>query len=85
MLLKLKSLLIARKLLMYFFGPKTINNLLHRKFFWMVYKYDFFTKPKSWCMAKCLTEVWWWYPETGEIVVLCSKQAQKQWDNWQRG
>ena len=64
MLLKIKSLSIARKLLVYFFGPKSINNLLHRMFFWMVYMYDFLAKLKCWCMAKCLTEGWWWYPET---------------------
>ena len=27
------------------FGPKTMNNLLHRMLFEMVYKYDFLTKP----------------------------------------
>jgi len=45
MLLKIKSLLIASKLLVCFFGPKAMNNLVHRMVFGMVYKYDFFIKP----------------------------------------
>jgi len=38
-------MLIARKLLVYFFDTKTMNNLLHRMIFGMVYKYDFLIKP----------------------------------------
>jgi len=48
MLLKIKSLLIARKLYSsckLTFDPKTINNLLHRMFLWTVYKYDISTRP----------------------------------------
>jgi len=69
MLLKTNTLLIARKLLVHFLGRKTINNLFHRMFFWVVYKYDFFAKPKSWCMAKCLTEWWCWCPR--QMKSLC--------------
>ena len=29
------------------------------------------------CVDKCITEGWWWYSETSEITVLCSKQTQR--------
>ena len=28
-------------------------------------------------MDKCISEGWWWYSETSEITVLCSKQTQR--------
>jgi len=31
----------------------------------------------TWWIPKCPIEGWWWYPETNEIAVLCSKQAQR--------
>ena len=59
------------------FVPISVNNLLHQMFFWSVYVHDFLTKKEiCWGRVKCFTEGWWWYPETSEIAVLCSKQAQ---------
>ena len=29
----------------------------------------------SWCVDKCIIEGWWWYSETSEITILCSKQT----------
>ena len=28
-------------------------------------------------MDKCIIEGWWWYSETSEITILCSKQTQR--------
>jgi len=43
-LLKTKSLFIVTKQLVQLFVPKSINNLLHQMFFWIVYVYNFLTK-----------------------------------------
>jgi len=29
-----------------------------------------------WILDKCITEGWWWYSETSEITILCSKQTE---------
>ena len=44
MLLNVKSLLIATKLLVFFFALKSINNLLHQMIFWVLYMYNVLTK-----------------------------------------
>jgi len=40
----MKSLAIAKKQFVFFFVPKSINNLLHRMIFCMVQVYNFLTK-----------------------------------------
>jgi len=44
MLLNTKLPLIVTKQLVFFLGPKIINNLLPQMFFWIVYVYNFLTK-----------------------------------------
>ena len=77
MMLNTKSLLIATKYLVFFFAQKSINNLLHQMFFCTVCVCNVWPSEIPWFMDKRLTEGWWWYSETSEITVLCSKQTQR--------
>jgi len=75
MLLNTKLPLIVTKQLVFFLGPKIINNLLPQMFFWIVYVYNFLTK---WHTLVC-----WYMPhfkddcDTNVIAILCSKQAPR--------
>jgi len=63
-----------------FFTAKCINNLLHRMFFWMVYVSVRFSDQVK-CLGVLLNaslKEWWWYIETCDIAILCSKQAPRR-------
>jgi len=80
MLLNTKSSLIVTKWLVFFFAPQSINSLFHQMFFWTMCVYNFFLPSEiPWCVAKSLTERWWWHSETSEIALLCSKQAPRHY------
>ena len=36
----------------------------------------FWPSEMPWYVNKCITEEWWWYSETTEITITCSKQTQ---------
>jgi len=66
--------------LVLFFAPNIVNNLLHQIFSERCTYTIFLPSERLWCVAKCLTEGWWWCSETSEIAILCSKQAP--WHFW---
>jgi len=62
----------------FFFSEKLRNILLHQCFSERCTCTVFWPSEIPWCVAKCLTEGWWWYSETSEIaILLLSKQAQR--------
>ena len=55
-----------------------IHNLPHQMFFKWCTCTIFWPSDISWCVDKCIIEgLKWWYSETSEITILCSKQTQR--------
>ena len=77
MLLNTKSLLMATKQLVFFFGQININNLPIKCFSKRCTCTIFWPSEIYWCVDKWIIEGWWWYSETSEITILCSKQTQR--------
>ena len=77
MLLNTTSLLFATKQLVLFLPPKIWTTCPIKCFSEWCPVTIFWPSELPWCVVKCFTEGWWWYSETNEITILCSKQAQK--------
>jgi len=77
MLLNMKSFLIATKQLVFFFAQKRKKTCPIKCFSkWCMCTISW-PSEICWCVNKCIIEGWWWYSESSEITILCSKKTQR--------